>query len=116
MKLQRLCEITTFEESIEASKYISRGIYEGILDDFGAVAEVEPFAVARDKDDEIVGVHFYIRAPSEAWKGVIEGVLPCGEFTRELTIPGSKVRILRPVSESYECGPIVERKFALEAS
>ena len=116
MKLHRLRKVSTFEESIEASKLISKAIYEGILDDFGSVAEIEPLEMVLDDDNgQTVGVHFLIRAPASAWEHVIEGVMKSAGFTRELTLPGSNVSVLRPLSESWVRDEFVEQKYSIGA-
>jgi hypothetical protein len=118
MKLQRLLKIETFEQSVDATKLISAAIFEGVLDDLGAVAEIEPLEMAVNDKGRIVGVEFLLRVPASAFDSVVEGVMSVNGFRRDLTKPGSNVTILHPISEKWvrdDETDMVQQKFSLRA-
>lgn len=113
MQLKRLRKIETFEEGIEASKYLSRAVFEGILDDFGDHAELQPIKVALDEAGAIVGINFRVRCSAEHIESVKEGVVEHAGFRREFKRPGSNIRILRPMSDEWVEDDEVVREYAL---
>ncbi len=110
-RLRELRDITTFEESLAATKLISGAVHEGLLDDCGDEAEIEPTKMLVDlRDNHVVGYNFTLRCRPE---NIREGVLEGAGFRLELKNTGSNVHILHSMNDGCIEGGLLKREFTL---
>ena len=104
-----LQKITTFDESIEAAKIVSRAIEDGVIDDAGEIAEITPEDLMIDtKTGAITGVVVTIRSTGK----MVEGVCKTGRFVREVS--SGNVHALSPVKgRRRQESEIIETRMAI---